>query len=265
MKKVRLMVVAISAFLFLGLIFLSRPPRSAAQESDGIPAHLLVTVEPHHGADVPVINQNEVMVYEGHDRDKVVEWIPATGDHAALELFVLLDDSSGENIGSRLNDIKQFIDAQPNSTKIGVAYMQNGTGRIEQNLTNDHAQAGKAIRLPLGEPGINASPYISLSDLIKKWPESSARREVVVITDGIDRYNDSNDLQVTFSEAQDRFVYTEDATLQGIYLKLRLLAETESLSSNLEEGPHLLWPRIILTILRDLKALGSLQEPSGAF
>ena len=195
MKKVRLMVVPVSAFLFLSLIFLSLPPRSVAQESDGIPAHLLVTVEPHHGADVPVINKNEVMVYEGHERDKVVEWIPATGDRGALELFVLLDDSSGENIGSRLNDIKQFINAQPDSTKIGVAYMQNGTGRIEQNLTNDHAQAAKAIRLPLGEPGINASPYISLSDLIKKWPESAARREVVVITDGIDRYNDGDDLQ----------------------------------------------------------------------
>ena len=66
-------------------------------------------------------------------------------------------------------------------------------------------------------------------------------------------------------EAQERFVYAEDTTLQGIYLKLRLLAETESLSSNLDGGPHLLWPRIILTILRDLKALGSLQEPAGAY
>jgi hypothetical protein len=195
MKKVRLMVVAVEGVLFLGL---SLSLRSAAQEETspvGNPAHLLVTVEPHHGNDVPTINQNEVMVYEGHDRDKVVEWIPATGDRAALELFVLLDDSSGENIGSRLNDIKQFIDAQPESTKIGVAYMQNGTARVEQNLTNDHAQAAKAIRLPIGDPGINASPYFSLSDLIKKWPDSSARREVVIITDGIDRYNDSNDLE----------------------------------------------------------------------
>jgi len=32
------------------------------------------------------------------------------------------------------------------------------------------------------------------------------------------------------------FVYAEDATLQGIYLKLRLLAETE-VSADLDEGP----------------------------
>jgi hypothetical protein len=76
---------------------------------------------------------------------------------------------------------------------------------------------------------------------------------------------EGNDLETTFSEAQDRFVYAEDATLQGIYLKLRLLAESESLSNRLEDGPNLLGPRIILTILRDLQALGSLHEPTGEF
>jgi hypothetical protein len=73
------------------------------------------------------------------------------------------------------------------------------------------------------------------------------------------------DLETTFSEAQERFVYAEDATLQGIYLKLRLLAQVESLSNHLDESRNLLWPRIILTILQDLKALGSLQEPTGAY
>jgi hypothetical protein len=76
---------------------------------------------------------------------------------------------------------------------------------------------------------------------------------------------DDKDLEATFREAQERFVYAEDATPQGTYLKLRLLAESECLSGNLDEGPHLLWPRIILTILRDLKALGSVKEPTGAY
>src|SRR2546430_407621 len=41
------------------------------------------------------------------------------------------------------------------------------------------------------EPKANGSPYCSLSDLLKKWPAHSPdeRREVVMITDGIDRYN----------------------------------------------------------------------------
>jgi len=191
------------AVVLLGLLFGFGPMSAAAQqgsEADGVPAHLVVTVEPHHGAEVPVVNQNEVMVYEGHDRDKVTEWIPAQGDHAVLELFVLIDDSSGESIGTRLDDIRRFISAQPASTKIGVAYMQNGIARIEQNLTDDHVQAAKALRLPLGDPGINASPYFSLSDLVKKWPASAARRSVVMITDGIDRYYGTSDLQDPYLE-----------------------------------------------------------------
>ena len=45
----------------------------------------------------------------------------------------------------------------------------------------------------------------------------------------------------------------------------QLLAQVENLAGRLDESCNLLWPRIILTILRDLKALGSLQEPTGEF
>ena len=79
--------------------------------SGGVPAHMIVTVEPHHGSDVPVVNREDVMVYEGKDRDTVTEWIPAQGDHAALEFFVLLDDGSDANLGSQLDDIRKFINA----------------------------------------------------------------------------------------------------------------------------------------------------------
>ena len=100
----------------------------------------------------------------------------------------------------------------------------------------------------------------------KRFPSETQWREYQAATAAINAEGaEGKDLEATFQEAQERFVYAEDATLQGIYLKLRLLAETESLSGNLEDGPRLLWPRIILTILRDLKALGSLQEPTGEF
>jgi hypothetical protein len=173
----------------------------AQQTSEGgVPAHMIVTVEPHHGSDVPVVNREDVMVYEGKDRDKVTEWIPAQGDHANLEFFVLLDDGSDANIGILLDDIRKFINQQPTSAKIGIAYMQNGIAKIEQNLTNDHAQAAKAIRLPMGIRGANGSPYFSLSDLIKKWPASTARREIVMISDGIDEYYGTGDLQDPYLE-----------------------------------------------------------------
>jgi hypothetical protein len=186
-----------SFVIFAFLLTLLTAATSLAQPApaNGMPAHVLVTVEARHGNDVPLITKEDVMVYEGKERDTVTDWVPAQGDHAGLELFILLDDSSNISLGSQLQDLAQFIEAQPPSTKIGIAYMRDGTARIEQNLTADHAQAAKALRLPIGEAGVNASPYFSLSDLIKRWPQSSDRREVLMVSDGIDRYYGSLDLQ----------------------------------------------------------------------
>jgi hypothetical protein len=150
----------------------------------GVPVHMVVTVEARHGTTPPEITREDVMVHEGHDRDRVTEWVPAQGEHSALELFILIDD--GASLGSQLEDIRQFINAQPSTTKIGIAYMQNGVARVLQNLTTDHAQAAKAVRLPLGVIGADASPYFSLQDLIKRWPQNTARREVFMVTDGVD-------------------------------------------------------------------------------
>jgi len=182
-----------------------------APESSGVPAHLVVTVEPHHGSEIPVINREDVLVYEGHDRDKVTDWVPAQGDHAALELFVLLDDGSNVSLGTQLDDIRKFISAQPVSTKIGVAYMQNGIAHIEQSLTSDHVHAEKALRLPLGYRGANGSPYFSLSDLVKRWPATTARREVVMASDGIDLYYGSGDMLDPYLETA-----IDDAVRAGI-------------------------------------------------
>src|SRR5579864_9251311 len=156
---------------------------------------MVVTVESRHGEHPQAVDREDVMVYRGKTRDKVTSWVPAQEDHAQLELFILLDDSSGPSLGSQLDDIRQFINAQPATTKVGVAYMQNGSAQVVQNLTEDHAQAAKSLRIPMEVAGINASPYFSLSDLIKRWPESTARREVVMVSDGIDRYYDEADLQ----------------------------------------------------------------------
>lgn len=185
-------------------------PNASAQQGppiDGVPAHMVVTVEARHGSSIPVVNREDVMVYEGRDRDPVTEWIPAQGDRAALELFLLLDDGSSDSLGSQLEEIRQFMNTQPASTKIGVAYMQDGIARIEQNLTNDHAQAAKALRLPKGMSGINGSPYFAISDLVKHWPVSTARREVLMVTDGVDRYYGSGDVEDPYlTEAIDEAV-----------------------------------------------------------
>ena len=185
--------------------------------ANGVPVHMVVTVEPHHGSGVPVVNREDVMVYEGKERDAVTEWVPAQGERAGLEFFVLLDDGSDASIGPLLEDIRQFISGQPDSTKVGIAYMQNGAAKIAQDLTSDHAQAAKALRLPMGIRGANGSPYFSVSDLIKRWPESSARREVLVISDGVDPYYGSGDIQDPYLQEAIANAQRSGIVLSAIY------------------------------------------------
>lgn len=155
--------------------------------SEAISASLIVSVEAKHGKEIPEINNKEdVRVLEGHDRLRVTDWVPLKGSHADLELLVLIDEATGQTVASQFNDLRQFMSAQPDTTAIGVGYMEFGTVRMAQNFTKDHDAAGKALRIPLGETAGGASPFLSVSDAVKRWPETKARRAVFLISDGID-------------------------------------------------------------------------------
>ena len=178
-----------SAVLSIATVALFVPSLWAQQPSaePGVPVRMVVTVEARHGSAVPVINREDVMVFQGHDRDRVTGWMPLQGDHAALELFILLDDGLNRTVGSRFEDLRKFISAQPDTTAIGVGYLRNGTVDIAQNLTSDHARAAKAVRLPFGNRGIPTSPYVCLADLIAGWKDQEVRREILMISNGVDQ------------------------------------------------------------------------------
>jgi hypothetical protein len=165
----------------------------SAPNASGTPVHMIVTVEPRKGSEVPVVNREDVVVYEGKNRDSVTEWVPAQGDHAGLEFYVLIDDASSSAVDTQLSDIKKFIVGLPANAQVGVAYMQNGTARMEQKLTTDHDLAAKALRLPFGNLSADASPYFSLSDMAKHWQPDGNRHEVLMITSGADPYYGSGD------------------------------------------------------------------------
>jgi hypothetical protein len=156
---------------------------------NGATLQITVTVEARHGKEIPVLKPEDFSAYEQRTRLHVTDVTPAQGKDAGLELFLLLDDASATSLGSQLSDLKQFIQAQPSTTLIGIGYMHNGTFTAVQSLTADHAHAATTLRLPLSFAGAIASPYLSLSDLVKKWPgnpENGNRREVVFVSSGVD-------------------------------------------------------------------------------
>src|SRR6266446_6075853 len=182
----------------LGFILLLNPGISfAALQGNGknvppgTPVHMVVTVESRHGAKLPEITREDVVVTEGHDREKVTEWLPAIGEHAGLDLYILVDDSSSWSVNTQLGELRAFIMQQSSSTFVAVGYMRNGTVETVQNLTQDHPTAARAVRLPFGNSAGAASPYFSVDDLIKHWQPNPARprREIIMITSGLDLYS----------------------------------------------------------------------------
>src|ERR1700730_5693018 len=148
--------------------------------------HLIVTAEVRHGSAPPELLKDDISVEINKHPARVEQWVPLRGDQADLELYIVIDDGEDSELGIQFGSLKDFINEQPVTTRIGLAYLRHGSANIMAPLTGTHAQIAKALRIPLGEPGISASPYMGISDLVKKWLPSTARREVLLITSGID-------------------------------------------------------------------------------
>jgi hypothetical protein len=183
-RSTLLISLTVLALVVTSMIYLQAQDNATATT---VPVRMTITASPVGDKPAPDLSAADVMVKQDKDRLKVTDLIPARGDRAGLELFVLVDDACDTSLGSQLSDLRTFIAAQPPSTSVGVGYMSNATVQIVQNFTTDHDQAAKALRLPLGNPGAFGSPYLSVIDLMKRWPAHPNRREVIMITDGIDR------------------------------------------------------------------------------
>jgi hypothetical protein len=161
---------------------------SPAQETSTARAVVTATTK---GEDVTTIPRQSVSVTANRKVQDVTGWVPLRGPRSGLQLVVLLDDSSRGNLGLQLNDIKSFLTALPPNAQVAIGYMRNGSPNLLQNFTTDHAAVAKTLRLPQGSAGINGSPYFCLSALAKHWPggDNNVRREVIMVTDGVDRYS----------------------------------------------------------------------------
>ena len=152
----------------------------------------------------PEIKKDDVKLYSGKEQMQVANW--RRGD--TLFIAVLIDDSLDPRLAQNFNDLKAFFMAQPQTTYIAVAYSRNGTAAVVQDFTNDHALAAKSLRLPLGAGGAFTSPYLSVQDWMKRWPDNGGdRRSIIMISSGIDYFRGSfdpvdPDLDSTISRAQ---------------------------------------------------------------
>jgi hypothetical protein len=169
-------------------VFVTSFPLLAQQRRAAVPVRMTVTVRLlDKDKRMPDVSREDVIVRQDNHRLKITGWRSARGGQAGLDLFILIDDTSDPSLGSQLDDLRAFINAQPQTTSVGVGYMRNATVQIVQNFTAEHSQAAKALRLPVASSGAYGSPYLSVIDLMKRWPGHPNRREMIMVTDGIDR------------------------------------------------------------------------------
>ena len=188
MKSHKFFLGCIVVISTLGLGVRTLYSQEKAGGASTVQVHMVITDESVRGdSEVSILRPENIQIKQGKTPLKIDHLIAARDENAALQFFILIDDTCDTGIGNSLNDIREFINAQPTTTVIGVAYMSNATVQIVQNFTADHAAAAKAVRLPRGSLSSMDSPYLSLTSLIKGWPEQKVRREVLMITDGIDR------------------------------------------------------------------------------
>jgi len=171
--------------------------QSAQSQQNATPnvaqVHMVITdAALQEDKELPSLQKEDVKVKQGKNFLQVRQLIPAQGENAALQLMILIDDTLNTSVGNSLSDIKDFINAQPSSTVIGIGYMSNATVNVVQNFTSDHDLAVKAVRLPRGNLSTMDSPYLSLISLVKGWTQQNVRREVLMVTDGIDRLRGEN-------------------------------------------------------------------------
>jgi hypothetical protein len=193
-------------FLILGFaaFFASRITAAVPQAgTSNVPITTVVTVLGPNYTPPPPLSKSDIVVRTGDRKEDVIAWDPAQGEKGALELAILIDDLS--NIGTQLDDIRKFIEAQPKATSVGLFYAQNGVTQTVAPFSADHGAVAHKVRITTGFPGASTSIYLSLMDVMKKWPQTNGRREILVIADGIDRFRgdpNSPDVTATIEQAQ---------------------------------------------------------------
>ncbi len=191
------MVRNLSAALVLPAVFaLSLTVR--AQQEGPVPTQALVNVDAKSKAPT---DASVFTVSVNDHKEPLSSWAPVDPGNAQVAL--LIDDGLRESVGRELGNLRKFIGTLPPGVEIFVGYLTHGSVEAEQTFTADHALAASTLRLPEGLPGASASPYLCLSDFVKKWPGANSSsapldpamaskrkaRFVLMLTNGVDPYN----------------------------------------------------------------------------
>ena len=174
------------ALVVFGLLASPGALRAQGNTDHTIPVSVLVTVESKTNDAPPDVPQDAVFVHQDNQTRKVLDWQPLSQGGATLDLVVYIDDSIEQSAGVPLQYAAAFIRALPSNARIEVAYSLEGRPQIGQAFTADREAAVKALHIPMGRAAGYYGLYAGLTEFVQAWPEDATRRELLVISDGLD-------------------------------------------------------------------------------
>jgi hypothetical protein len=181
-----------AAALFAAGTLLAGTLSLAAEQKQEVPGSTVITILPENELPGGIPQEAMHLKLDGKG-STITGFTPLRDPQSKVEMVVLIDGGARSSLGLQMKDVAGFIESQRPDTKVAVAYMMNGRAALGGPLTTDHDSVLRGLHLTsgAGEAGISGSPYFCLSELAKNWPSSDvhARREVVMITDGVDYYD----------------------------------------------------------------------------
>ncbi|HTX76641.1 MAG TPA: hypothetical protein VMD29_10595 [Terracidiphilus sp.] len=179
------------ASLAVALLLTAAPLVATAQSENQGQGQAVITVVPKSkDAAAPALSRQNLSLTVDGKSANITRLTPANGRTGVLELVVLLDSGARTSLGTQMNDIASFIKGLPPDARVTLGWMENGVAKLTGPFTTDHQAVLSGLHIPAGFVDEDASPYFCLSDLAKRWPSNdpNARREVVMVSDGVDYY-----------------------------------------------------------------------------
>lgn len=173
-------LVRLGVFLGALLLLFTASPGAQAQAGSGSATFTVTAVGKKQEA--PPISKDDVQLFQGKERKQIQDW--KKGEE--LYLAILIDDSIENTAASQWDYLKKFVMDQPSTTFIALGYMRDNTVLMAQDFTQNHQLVANAVRIPIGMAALGSSPYLSVLDLLKRWPNTGPRRSIVLISPGID-------------------------------------------------------------------------------
>ncbi len=105
-----------------------------------------------------------------------------------LALAILIQDDLTSDANLKLDEIRKFIRALPNGSRVMVAYLRSGAVQVRQKFTTDLDAAAKSLRIIVGSASVAPyNPFDGVEESLKRFDAlPTGRRAILLVSDGLD-------------------------------------------------------------------------------